>query len=241
MRQIVCDYELVAPVPPGNYHFTGNSIGFKPIVRHLFADNGGPRKLLDVGFGVGDLGRLVKTDAETRHWQVDGIDGFGDTCCNQPLFDKRYYRHVWHGLAQELPLSRLQSYDAICLFDVIEHLDAVGAKALLRRLLESLGPDSRLVLSTPLWFWPQAHTHDGDLEEHLIGIPSSSLLRLQPHSFLILNRYLIGTFVLSRRSLALLDRFQPTEDPAFDHEAGLRDLAAMGRSADDILYVVQDH
>ena len=126
-------------------------MGCKRIARHVFADTAAPRSLLDIGFGQGDLGRIVKTDADTRHWTVDGIDGFRDTCCNQALFDQHWYRHVWHGLAQDLPAAQLQAYDAICLFDVIEHLPVDAAKALLAHLLSSLGPDSRLLLSTPLW------------------------------------------------------------------------------------------
>jgi len=238
MKQYVRDYQLVVEIPEGDYHFTGNSVGNKQIVKHLFPDRAAPRALLDIGFGVGDLGRIVKEDDSTRHWSIDGCEGFLDACCNQALFDKRYYRNIWHGLAQELPATQLQAYDALCLFDVIEHLDADGARELLRNLLESLGPEGQLVLSTPLWFWPQAHQNPGDLEEHLIAIPASSLLRLQPLMFTVHSRFLVGTFVFSRRSLAYLDHFKPTTDQGFDLEAGRRDLESMGMRADDVVYLL---
>jgi SAM-dependent methyltransferase len=238
MKQYVRDYELVAEIPEGDYHFTGNSVGNKQIVKVLFPDRQVPRSLLDIGFGVGDLGRILKEDDSTRHWAIDGIEGFRDACCNVALFDKRYYRNIWHGLAQELPTEQLKAYDALCLFDVIEHLDADAARGLLHNLLESLGPEGQLVLSTPLWFWPQAHQNPGDLEEHLIAIPASSLLRLQPLMFTVNSRFLVGTFVFSRRSLAYLDHFKPTADHGFDMEAGRRDLESMGLKADDVVYVL---
>jgi SAM-dependent methyltransferase len=237
MKQFVSNYELLVDIPPGQYHFTGNSVGNKPVVKQVFSNNNLPRSVLDIGFGVGDLGRIIKTDSATHDWVVDGVDGFRDTCCNRGLFEKRYYRNIWHGLAQELPAAQLQAYDLICLFDVIEHLDGTSATALLHSLLESLGPNSRLVLSTPLWFWPQAHTNPGDLEEHVIAIPSSSLLRLQPLMFTVNSKFLVGTFVFSRRSLAQLTHFRPTVDKGFDLAAGLRDLEAMGQRADDVLYI----
>lgn len=239
MKQYVSDYQLVSEIPPGDYRFTGNSVGNKRVVQYAFADRATPRTLLDIGFGVGDLGRIVKTDESTRHWTIDGIDGFRDTCCNRALFEQRYYRSIWHGLAQELPAAQLQAYDALCLFDVIEHLGPDAARELLHKLLDALGPESRLVLSTPLWFWPQAHQNPDDLEEHLIAVPASSLLRLQPVMFTVSSRFMVGTFVFSRKSLAHLQHFRPTTDQGFDIEAGRRDLAAMGQRADDVLYFVQ--
>jgi hypothetical protein len=236
MKQIVQDYQLIRPIAQGDYRFTGNSVGCKPIVAHLFGDRTAPRTLLDIGFGVGDLARIVKTGPDTSHWQVDGIDGFQDACCNEPLFDKRWYRNVWHGLAQELPAEQLRGYDAICLFDVIEHLDAPAAKALLTHLLNSLGDDCRLVISTPLWFWPQAHHHADDLEEHLIAVPAQSLFGLLPVMFHVHSEFLVGTFAFTRRSLPLVDRFVPTTDRSFGLEAGRANLQAIGHKADNVLY-----
>ena len=72
MKQVVHEYQLTQPIAPGEYRFTGNSVGCKPIVAHLFGDTTVPRALLDIGFGVGDLGRIVKTHSATAHWHVDG-------------------------------------------------------------------------------------------------------------------------------------------------------------------------
>lgn len=238
LNTIVKDYRVVVDIPPSDHAFNGNSVATKEIVKYVFADNRAPRTLLDIGFGVGELARTVKSDPATRHWHVDGIDGFHETCRNVALFDKGWYRNVWHGLAQDVAPDALASYDLLCLFDVIEHLDPASARQLLKTLLESLGPNGRLVLSTPLWFYPQDHHRDGDLEEHLIGVPARSMLALQPVMYLISSNFLIGNFVFTRDSLRHIDQFQPTTDRAFGMKEGLQHLAALGVKADDILKII---
>ncbi|MFZ2649623.1 MAG: class I SAM-dependent methyltransferase [Burkholderiaceae bacterium] len=238
LRAIVTDYRVAADLPAANHPFNGNSMAAKDIVKHVFADNRGVRTVLDIGFGVGELARIVKADPTTRHWHVDGIDGFEETCRNAELFNKGWYRNVWHGLAQDIAPGQLAAYDLLCLFDVIEHLDAITAKQLLKTLLEALGPNGRLVLSTPLWFYPQDHNRDGDLEEHLIGVPGRSMLAMQPAMYLISSQFLIGNFVFTKESLRHLDQFQPTTDRSFGLRQGLAHLAELGVQADGVLKVV---
>lgn len=238
-RPIVQDYEIVASIPPGNYNFAGNSVGLKEIVAHIPMDPAKTVKILDIGFGIGDLGRIVKSNPATRHWHVDGIDGFFDACCNVELFQQRIYRNVWHGMALDIPKDVLCSYDFICLFDVIEHLDLPLAQQLLADLLRALGPQSRLVLSTPLFFWPQSQRQEGDLEEHKIGVPAASLLLLAPLMYHIHPKFLVGTFVFSNRSLELLQHFVPVTDREFGLDAGFQHLYALGIQADGVLKFVQ--
>lgn len=239
LNTIVENYHIVAEIPPTDHPFNGNSAASKEIVRYVFADNKHQRTVLDIGFGVGELARLIKSSEDTRHWHIDGIDGFAETCRNVELFERGWYRNVWQGLAQEIPARDLARYDMLCLFDVIEHLDASTAKNLLHSLLASLGENSRLVISTPLWFYPQDQHRVGDLEEHLIGVPAASLLGMQPTMFLISPNFLIGNFVFSRASLAHIDSFQPTTDRAFDIRRGMAHLAALGLKADNILKIVE--
>ena len=147
LKQIVKNYQIISDIPPRDYRFAGNSHGQKQAPKYVYPDKAPTRTLLDIGFGLGELGRIVKTDNSTQHWHIDGIDGcFFDTCCNVDLFKKEYYRNIWHGLAQDIPVQ-LNAYDMICLFDVIEHLDADNAKQLLKNLLGALGDDSFLILS----------------------------------------------------------------------------------------------
>lgn len=239
LRQIVDNYRIAAEIPPGDYHFTGNSVGLKDIVGHIFPDKTRPVSILDIGFGMGDLGRIVKTNPATSHWHVDGIDGFVDVCSNVELFQQGIYRNVWHGLALDIPPDALRSYDVICLFDVIEHLEPELAKKLLADLLDALAPGALLVLSTPLWFWPQSQQNPGDLEEHKIAIPARSLLLLAPVMYHIHEKYLVGTFVFSKKSIEHLDHFVPLTDQNFNFDAGLRHLEALGAKADGVLYFVQ--
>jgi 2-polyprenyl-3-methyl-5-hydroxy-6-metoxy-1,4-benzoquinol methylase len=235
LNTIVQDYRVVADIPPTDHVFSGSSAASKDILKFAFADNRAARTVLDIGFGIGGLAKMVKTDPSLQHWQVDGIDGFDETCRNVELFSKGWYRHVWHGLAQDIPLEALRQYDALCLFDVIEHLDSSTAKQLLKTLLEALGPDSRLIISTPLWFYPQDHNRDGDLEEHLIGVPAKAMTGLQPLMYAISPDFLIGNFVLGRESLAYIDQFVPTTDRGFSIDQGRAQVAALGLKADNSL------
>jgi len=236
LNVIVSDYRIVAPIPANDQVYNGDSAATKEIVQHVFADNRVPRTVLDIGFGIGELARVLKTNPATTHWQIDGIDGFEKTCQNVALFERGWYRNIWHGLAQEIPQDVLASYDMLCLFDVIEHLDVPTAKLLLKSLLQSLGPNSRLLLSTPLWFYPQHQNHAGDLEEHLIGVPARSLMALQPRMYLVSPAALVGNFVFGKESLAYVDQFQPTTERSFGMRQGLEHMAALGMKADNVLY-----
>jgi hypothetical protein len=89
----------------------------------------------------------------------------------------------------------------------------------LRTLLSSLGDQSLLVISTPLWFYPQDRQQDGDLEEHLIGVPASSMMSLKPLMY-CMGYALVGNFVFSRESLQYIDGFVPTTDRSFSMERG---------------------
>ncbi len=240
LNVIVRDYQIVAPIPANDQVFNGDSAATKEIVQHVFVDNSVPRTVLDIGFGIGELARVLKTNPATAHWQIDGIDGFEKTCQNVPLFERGWYRNIWHGLAQEIPHEALASYDILCLFDVIEHLDVPAAKLLLKSLLQSLGPNSRLLLSTPLWFYPQHQNHAGDLEEHLIGVPAKALMAMQPRMHLVSPAALVGNFVFGKESLAYIEHFQPTTDRSFGMRQGLDHMTALGMKADNVLYKVRD-
>lgn len=235
---IVTDYEIVVPIPDENHSFSGDSVGLKEIVRHIPQDKNRKISILDIGFGLGNLGKIVKEGKDTQHWEIDGIDGFLPTCQNRALFEKKYYRNIWHGLASQIPSAQLSSYDMICLFDVIEHLEAPQAKELLKQLLESLNDGSVLVLSTPLWFYPQDQQKEGDLEEHKIGVPASSMFSLRPTMFHINPQFLVGTFVFGKDSLKHINSFQPVTDRNFDFNAGLVEIQRIGQKADGILYFV---
>ena len=206
MRQIVENYSTLTDLPKSSLIPKGTSASPKGVIFHILNDDTQPVEVLDIGFGTGELGRLIKSTKETSHWSVDGIDGWEPNCTNKELIDKAIYRNIWHGLAQEIPSEAMRRYKIICLLDVIEHLNAETAKWLLRTLLTNMGEHSFIFVSTPLWFYPQGHQQDGDLEEHLIGVPASSMLALIPTMYSI-SPPLIGGFVYGKKSLQYIEFF----------------------------------
>ncbi|WP_020656715.1 class I SAM-dependent methyltransferase [Massilia niastensis] len=226
MEQIVSNYRVVGTLQPSATRPMGDSVSPKAMIAQVLADNSRPVSVLDIGFGVGTLGQFIKTHPDLRHWSVDGVDGWGPNCHNRDLLDQNIYRNVWHGLAQELPMEQIKSYDIICLLDVIEHLPRELARTLVKDLLESLADDALLFISTPLWFYPQDALQDGDLEEHLIGVPASSMLAMQPRMYCI-NHPLVGGFIYDKRSLAYADFFQPSTDRNFSYAMGMEIVRAV--------------
>jgi 2-polyprenyl-3-methyl-5-hydroxy-6-metoxy-1,4-benzoquinol methylase len=220
LRQIVKDYELIDPIINSTLLPGGESASPKELIFHIMKDNAAKVDVLDIGFGKGQLGEMIKANQQTAHWSVDGVDGFEGSCNHPALFERKIYRNIWHGLAQSVPSDRFAQYDIICLLDVIEHMTADTAKWLLRTLLTSMGDNSFLFVSTPLWFYPQHSQQSGDLEEHLIGVPASSMMALIPMMYAV-NHPLIGGFVLGKRSLGFIDFFQPTADKSFSYEKGM--------------------
>jgi len=227
MKHIISNYSLNTELIPKNGNPLGDSASPKDMVFHIMGKNSNNVNLLDIGFGAGKLGELIKSNPQTSHWSIDGIDGWEANCYNAELIAKNIYRNIWHGLAQELSSTDLQAYDIICLLDVIEHLDSKTARELISFLLHNLGDDSVLFISTPLWFYPQESVQSGDLEEHLIGVPASSMMALLPRMYAV-NHPLIGGFVLGKESAAYADFFQPTSNKAFSYEMGLKILNNIG-------------
>lgn len=222
MKQTVKDYRFIEQATYTSKVPLGDSGSPKNLIFHILSDNSDSVDVLDIGFGEGTLGKIVKESPATSHWHVDGIDGWEENCYNTSLFKNGYYRNVWHGMAQELPNELLSKYRIVCLLDVIEHLSVNTAKDLLRDLLTHMGDDSFLFVSTPLWFYPQDQVQDGDLEEHKIGIPASSMFALIPVLYSI-SEPLIGGFVYSKKSLNYVEFFQPTENKEFTYQMG-RDI-----------------
>lgn len=227
MDQVVEDYTFTGHEYTKSGMPLGDSASPKQLIFHVFEDNSLNVNVLDIGFGAGTLGTLIKGNPETNHWSIDGVDGWEANCYDSNLINKNIYRNIWHGLAQELSSERLKAYDIICLLDVIEHLDVNSARDLVRFLLHNLGDESVLFISTPLWFYPQESMQTGDLEEHLIGVPASSMMALLPRMYAV-NHPLIGGFVFGKESAAYADFFQPTTDKAFSYEMGLKIVNSIG-------------
>ena len=226
MKQTVENYNIIHPLKKTENIARGYSVSPKGLIAHIFEDNSAPIEMLDIGFGAGDLGKFIKEQSPISHWNIDGVDGFEPNCNNQELFEQTIYRNVWHGLAQDIPSEQFKNYHLICLLDVIEHLDVESAKSLLKYILSSMNDHAYLFISTPLWFLPQDSIQEGDLEEHLIGVPASSMMSLMPKLYAV-DGPLVGGFVLGKLSLDYIDFFQPTANKNFSYEQGLNILKIM--------------
>ena len=219
MRQIIDNYKPLEEFIGSSGIPEGGSCAPKGIIFHILENNNKEVEVLDIGFGLGGLGQIIKTTDSTKHWSVDGIDGYEPNCKNIDLINKNIYRNIWHGYAQELSLERISKYKIIFLLDVIEHLNIEAAKYLFRNLLTGMGDESYLFISTPLWYMPQSSVHEGDLEEHLIGVPITTMLALLPKMY-ALGTATVGGFVYGKNSLKYIDLFQPTTDKNFTEEMG---------------------
>jgi hypothetical protein len=231
MKQYVSGYEIVSPLSGASGRPNGGSCAPKGLIFEILEDNSQDISVLDIGFGVGHLGKLIRNHKATAHWHVDGIDGFEINCQNQDLLAQKCYRNIWHGLAQELPSEQIRQYRILCLLDVIEHLDIDTAKYVLRNLLTCMADDACLFVSTPLWFYPQDTMQDGDLEQHLIGVPASSMMSLLPTHYSVANP-LVGGFVFNKRSLDYVKFFEPTSDKSFSYAQGMLIACAVGMNVE---------
>jgi len=228
LTQTVSDYASI----PGSFSPVkaqpfGQSLAPKPLIFYIVESHERPVNVLDIGFGAGGLGRMIRQNSSSAHWSVDGVDGFLPNCLNQTLIGEKVYRHLWHGDVRKVGSDFLSRYDVICLLDVIEHLDVDSAKFVLRALLNGLRDDASLFVSTPLYFMPQDSFQEGDLEEHLICVPATSVMGLLP-TWICLNEPLIAGFSLTRRSLETIDLFQPISNKTFSYELGKRVLERCG-------------
>ena len=222
MKTVVGNYVLVASEEKIDRTSIphGDSASPKELIFHILDDITIDTKVLDVGFGTGKLGQIIKNNDATKHWEIDGIDGLAANCFNTELIHKKIYRNIWNGLAQDIPSEQFKEYNIVCLLDVIEHLTMNTAKWLLQTILTNMNENAFLFVSTPLWFYPQDSNQTGDLEEHKIGIPASSMMALLPVMYSI-NHPLIGGFVYTKRSLDFIEFFQPTADKSFSFDKGL--------------------
>lgn len=90
MKQIIKDYHLMDEITSNEYKPLGNSAAPKEVIFHILENNSVQVDVLDIGFGTGSLGTMIKMNPSTQHWQVDGIDGWEANCKNIDLFEKKY-------------------------------------------------------------------------------------------------------------------------------------------------------
>jgi len=97
-----------------------------PIIDQVMKLN--PRSILDLGVGFGKWGALFREYLDIWHWRlypdewdiiIVGVEG--DSRLINPL-SKFVYTDIIESKIEMLDWDELQSFDLICMFDVIEHL-----------------------------------------------------------------------------------------------------------------------
>lgn len=98
MKKIVDNYEVKIQVSQERQRSHGDSASPKGMIFHA-VDNSQSVKVLDIGFGLGTLGALIKLREESSHWIVDGVDGDMANCHNLELFEKKIFSQylAWNG------------------------------------------------------------------------------------------------------------------------------------------------
>lgn len=126
-----------------------------------------PRRVLDVGVGLGKWGFLIRElldfndgrlDADSWQTEIVGIEAFD---YKSPLHDWVYDRMIRADVRDVV--TDLVGYDLVVMGDVIEHLEKDDGFALLRTLLQQ---NRNVLVSTPLHFFEQ-ECAGNELERHL--------------------------------------------------------------------------
>jgi hypothetical protein len=120
MRQYVKNYELIEKIPLGDYKFDGGSVAQKGMIFHC-VDNAMNNQVLDIGFGLGHLGTIIKSNSSTAHWEVDGIDGYQIACYNEKLFEKNFtetFGMGWHKILMLIQLKSMTLFACLMLLNI---------------------------------------------------------------------------------------------------------------------------
>jgi 2-polyprenyl-3-methyl-5-hydroxy-6-metoxy-1,4-benzoquinol methylase len=140
-------------------------------------------RILELGCGAG----CVAADLSRAGYEVTGVDG------HRSLIDVAVARaptarFLCRDLRQELPELRDEAFDAVCMFDVIEHLD--DPKKAIEDALGWLGRGGRLVGTVPalMSLWSGIDEHAGHktrystrtLRAVLESVNGASVLEIAP-------------------------------------------------------------
>jgi 2-polyprenyl-3-methyl-5-hydroxy-6-metoxy-1,4-benzoquinol methylase len=117
-------------------------LGLNAVHREIIALVGPAQRVLDVGCSTGYLGQALQTEASR---QVDGIEL--DPAAAQ--IAQRHYHRVFVGSVEDVAFvqSIAETYDAIILADVLEHL--ARPECVLAALAPLLKPGGYLLISVP--------------------------------------------------------------------------------------------
>jgi hypothetical protein len=67
IKKFVSDYSIIEDFSHSELIPMGNSVSPKEIIFHILDDNSKDVSVLDIGFGAGTLGQLVKSNPDSSH------------------------------------------------------------------------------------------------------------------------------------------------------------------------------
>jgi tRNA G46 methylase TrmB len=80
IQQQVSNYAVVNEFTPSYLQPNCDSVSPKEVNFHILDDNSQDVSILDIGFGAGNLWKMVKSNPVTSHWHIDGVDGWEPNC-----------------------------------------------------------------------------------------------------------------------------------------------------------------
>ena len=113
-----------------------------------------PKSVLDIGFGRGKYGFLVKEYYPKV--KVDGLEVFEPYITN---LQREIYDNIFIG---DILKTEVGQYDLYLLIDIIEHFEKEEAHDLLNKLLKQ----GKIIVSTPKTFIPQEAENGNEWEIH---------------------------------------------------------------------------
>lgn len=140
------------------------------VVNELFAFKPRPKKILDLGVGMGFYGAAIRQwldvgfvdNFKTEIYGVEGFAGYKNPCWQM------YTRVDVQDIASYLhsKIANGATFDAIVMTDVIEHFDKQEAFTVLDNVISCLSSPGLFIVSTPGVHMEQGAVYGNEFERH---------------------------------------------------------------------------
>lgn len=189
-------------------HYDDATKSYRRLLAPILPAIGKDAKILDIGCGQG---LLVYALTKFGYANTEGVDTSAQQIACARKFDLNC-RHVDEAYVPRLAVEAPGSYDAIFLFDVLEHLSKEGQQQLLKAICALLAPGGRFIISVPNANSTFASRWRYNDWTHEISFTESSLdflllnygfekIAYYPYEFIMRPRYL---YLLSKAGLPWL-------------------------------------
>ncbi len=132
-----------------------------------------PRRVLDVGVGVGKYGLLTREYLPPLD-ELAGVEAEARYLDAYPWLT-HIYDHLWVDIdVRDLSDENLARFDVVLLIDVLEHLDAEEAATLLKRI------PGRVVICTPRDWFQNPEAEEYPSERHRSHWDALAIAKIRP-------------------------------------------------------------